>query len=336
MTNYKPTTLALFLIAAFFLFSARAAMADYMPEEMCVIPWGDGPGELKIAGPSNDYLTYPPGDSGDGWEVEQIGGPERGFVDRFENFYFVSSFFTQLKAFGRDGHLICDYSKGASGYKQEFYDAGLRDVYVDSLSRVFIHDELRGYLVVVDTTGRLLEKLTPFPPGLGIGILNIHRNHDDILTFETDNYYYRRYSNGIFTSGGSSGWLAKDGNCYYASLAEGNRLRIIQYRNPDISGAVKSFQEYFIQLTGPDMIYDHFLGVDDRLNIYALLRSVDEPKSEILMADTSFIIVDQIAIPRVENKYRCAMDPFMRPSDGNIYEFRCLDDGLHVIRWKRE
>ena len=25
------------------------------------------------------------------------------------------------------------------------------------------------------------------------------------------------------------------------------------------------------------------------------------------------------------------MVPYMRPSDGNIYEFRCLDDGLHVI-----
>jgi len=55
----------------------------------------------------------------------------------------------------------------------------------------------------------------------------------------------------------------------------------------------------------------------------------------IQVYDINYLLKDEFILPQVTNKYYLTLQPFLR-SDGNVYEFRCLDDGLHVIRWSRK
>jgi hypothetical protein len=57
---------------------------------------------------------------------------------------------------------------------------------------------------------------------------------------------------------------------------------------------------------------------------------------KILIFNDNFALNEQAYLSDLPNKYEWSINPFMRPKDGNIYEFRVLDDGLHVVRWARD
>jgi hypothetical protein len=334
MASQYSTPFRLFLIAASLALTPCSAMAEYISEDMCVIAWGDASDQLKISGPSYDYLTYPPGDSGDGWE--DIGGPERGIADGRENLYFLSTHFVQLKGFGPDGHLIFDYSKDAPGYNKPFFDLALRRIYVDSLSRIYIQDELRDHIAVVDTASHLLQQLTPHRVGQGVEILEIFPGSDDALTLRVENDIYFTYARGAFNRGGTDGWLARDGYWYFAALAEASIVSCRRFERPNPEGVPSNQRWARIPMEDFAAEYGDFLGIDDEMKLYVYLAAAGLNDNRILIIDTSFTAIDQFSIPWTENKYLCYLPPFMRPSDGNIYEFRCLDDGLHVVRWRRK
>jgi hypothetical protein len=63
-------------------------------------------------------------------------GPDFPFVDNFETVHFASCSTLQFVEFDKNGRLILDYSKGASGYNPKFYSGWLREIYVDSLCRL--------------------------------------------------------------------------------------------------------------------------------------------------------------------------------------------------------
>ena len=46
-------------------------------------------------------------------------------------------------------------------------------------------------------------------------------------------------------------------------------------------------------------------------------------------------LVDKVILWTEPMYYDSCPDPFIT-ANGNVYEFRCLEDGLHVIRWTKE
>lgn len=53
--------------------------------------------------------------------------------------------------------------------------------------------------------------------------------------------------------------------------------------------------------------------------------------------NTKYDIIDEFWFdPVKENRYLMRMENPLFRHNGNIYEFRFLDDGLHVIRWSKQ
>ncbi len=243
----------------------------------------------------------------------------------------------QLKAFNKSGGLIFDYSKGVPGYNREYFHGWLRDVYVDSLLIIYIlGGASQDYLAVVDTAGNLIEKLSPYGDSSGVVVASTFFNSNDVITFLMYDKNYFTYMNGVFDEGGSPGWRAGDGYYYHANLIETNTFRFVKYEAPSITGQASNLQETIKVVDVPAAFDLHFLGVDDGMNLYVFETEQEEGKTRVLVFDTGFQLIDQIVFPDRGNRYLWYMNPFMRPSDGNIYEFRCLDDGLHVVRWSKQ
>jgi hypothetical protein len=64
----------------------------------------------------------------------------------------------------------------------------------------------------------------------------------------------------------------------------------------------------------------------------ARYRSISEIIYEF---DLEYNLVDKLIIPNPCEKYDFTLDPFV-DRQGLIYEFRVLEDGLHVIRWTKK
>jgi hypothetical protein len=324
MANYKPTPLVQFLIAASCMFAVRTAIAEYVSEDMCIIPWGNGPGELKYYEP---IIDYPPKDSGDGMPVNRFES-EGGFIDNSENIYVAISYPSQFKGFGNDNHLIFDFSKENSNYPKGFM--------VDSLSRIYVHDPFKDYIAIIDTAGTIIDKITPFFVGSGARIERIYRNSNDVLTFNMGYEQYFGYSNHTILNYGSWGWLADDGYRYYATLENSHTVRYYRYDDPKINEEPKQTRKTDIPLKDSVSVFGQFLGMDDSLNLFIYIFIEELANNKVLVIDRSYSIVDEILIQHTEGKFGFFISPFMRPSDGNVYEFRCLEDGLQVVRWKRK
>ena len=316
------------------MFTSSCFSSEYGANEVVVIGWGDGPNQFKIDEPGYEDVNNTPQDSTDDW-IEKAG-PSYGVVDKSENIYMLSYYFMQLKGLDRNGRLIFDYSESTPSYNREFYSGWLRKLYVDSLCQIYIlggaHED---YVAVVDTSGHLIEKLSPRGIDSGIPIANMYPGSNDVLTFYLHGNENYVYSGGRFHEGGSLAWLASDGNYYYANF-ENSSIRFIKYRDPDVYGTTSNINENFVTVAGDGETHLTFLGVDDVMNIYIFIKGIEPTERKVQVYDTSYNLLSEIIFPQAPNKYMWYMTPFMRPSDGNIYEFRCLDDGLHVIRWSKQ
>jgi hypothetical protein len=329
-----PTISAFCLIITSFSLRFSGA-TEYSATSLTTIPWGDGSDELKIDLPFHEDVNNTPQDSTDDWV--EFNGPKQGFADAYENIYIASRRYMQLKGFDTTGRLIFDYSEGEPGYNPQLFKTGLRKIYVDSLSRIYVVDGMRyDYVAVADTAGHLLDKLSPYGLGSGVVVYEIESNSDDVLTICCKDRTYHTYEHGIITTGGGSCWRARDGYYYYIRLEDSTHVTFVKYSNPDNYGNSSDLQENRVSLSGPLAYYSEFLGVDDDMNLYVFLVGPRKPDGRVLIFDTAFNLTGEISFPREENRYQWYMRPFMRPSDGNIYEFRCLDDGLHVIRWSKQ
>jgi hypothetical protein len=331
----KSTIIKIFCMANIICMPFSLIASQYNATELTTISWGDNTNQLKIDLPFHEDVYNTPLDSTDDWI--EYNGPKQGFVDNFENIYVASHRYMQLKGFDRAGRQIFDYSEGGVGYNPELFATALRKIYVDSLCRIYVVDGMRyDYVAVVDTAGHLIEKLSPYGVGSGVVVYDIHFNSDDILTICCKGPTFHTYAQGVISSGGGRGWHARNGYYYNARLQDSTQIRFFRYQNPDIQGVGADLQEAYMPLSGPIPNYSEFLGVDDETSLYVYLAGPTPADGRVLIYDTSYNLKGDIDFPRKENKYDWYMAPFMRPSDGNIYEFRCLDDGLHVIRWSKQ
>lgn len=325
----------IFCISALIFIPLMLFASQYTATEMTIIYWGENAGQLKIDLPFHEDVYNTPQDSSDDWI--EYNGPKQGFIDRNENIYIASYRYMQLKCFNNTGRLIRDFSEGEPGYNPEVFKTALRRIYVDSLCHIFVVDGSRyDYVAEIDTMGNLLNKISPYGVGSDIIVYDIKSNSHDVLTIGCKDHTYHTFENGIINSGGDVGWKAIDGNYYYGRLADSSRIIFYKYSNPDLQGIASDTRESYISLSNPVFINTEFLGVGDDMKLYICLVGPTPAERKVQIYDTSYNLVNEIDFPNSENKYSWYMTPYMRPKDGNIYEFRCLDDGLHVIRWSKQ
>jgi hypothetical protein len=312
------------------------ALAAYAPEEMCVIPWGDSVNQLKIALPFHEDIYNTPSDSTDDW-IELGGGPNIGVVDKNENVYFASYDFQQLKSFNVSGELKYDISMDSPSFTPNLYQSWISNMYVDSLERLYVVGGSRqDYVALIDNRGNLIEKLSPYGENSGIIIDNIFPNSEDAFSFICRNGTRYTYKNNEFSEGGAIGWKAIDEKYYYATVVRQDSIKFLKYQNSDLNGVISGLQTIIKPYTNTVSDKSHFLGVDENLDIYLYQKGTSPLVCKVIIYDNSFNYKETIDFKAKENKYMRYMIPYMRPSDGNIYEFRCLDDGLHVIRWSKK
>lgn len=68
---------------------------------------------------------------------------------------------------------------------------------------------------------------------------------------------------------------------------------------------------------------------------YVMVGWGNENRPSVLVYNSKYEKVYEIIPPEYTNMYDWRMGYFVRP-DGIVYEFRCLDDGLHVIKWSKQ
>jgi hypothetical protein len=320
------------------LFVCGLARAEFTVTEILFIPWGDGPNELQIREPYLEHSEEYPADTA-GFMVP-AGGPRNTFVDRDENVYISSIDIGYFKGFDTNGNVIVDYSMGKTEFHDEFFRGEFDGFYVDSLGRIYCNgNALAGaYVAVADRNDSLLAKLNPL--GLESGIpTKISRwgSHDVLIFYVEQQHGLFTYMNGQFSPGGTIGWRACDGYFYWGRPANNSQIYLFRIFDPDSSGRPAAVDTSYISFEFNDLESGGVLGVDDNLNIYISFSDTTGTNKGVRVYDQSLKLVDQFQfLPRQQNIYLWdTRHPFFRP-DGNVYEFHCRDDGMHVFRWSRK
>jgi hypothetical protein len=260
-------------------------------------------------------------------------------VDREENIYFISDGIGYFKGFDPYGQVIVNYSRGKTEFHHEFFRGMFSGFYVDSIGRIYCNgNESNGaFVAVADRNNNLLDKLNPLGLSSETAVSISNWGSDDILIFDSWGYGYSTYMNGQFQPGGSRGWRAKDGHFYWGRPANLSSILLLRYANPDTSGRPAVVDTFYISFEFNNLESGGLIGVDDNINFYIDYRDSTRTHDGIRIYDQNLQLIDEIQyLPRQENIYMWDTPyPFLR-YDGNVYEFHCRDDGMHVFRWSKQ
>jgi len=136
-------------------------------------------------------------------------------------------------------------------------------------------------------------------------------------------------------------WSAVDGYCYWARKIGSFTIEFMKLHGGDTLGLGGS-DEIVTRQYPLEMFNLGLMGIDDNMKIYLCLvfsegmaSPPETDEARVAVYDTLFQLDTEFVLPSSPNRYDWAMSPFMR-HDGNVYEFRCLDNGMHIYRWVRE
>jgi len=321
------------------LLMASSSGAEYASTEILVIPWGTGPNQLEAL---ESYTEDVPTDT-QGWIKAQFPGmgPHQGFVDASGNVFINSATLSYFKVFRPDGGLMLDLSPSAIGSENQFYHKYVHKFHVDSLDRMYflgapdpLDVDRPPYVAVADTDGNLLDRLNPFGAQSGVLITNLYSNSDDVLTIGCLDSGFFTFAGGNFSTVACDYWWRAIDGYYYGAYMEGRETLKVIRGQASVGDSLVSKSYYSIALS--ESTYTaHLLAVSDALHLFVYLTHPGVPLSSLVEISQQFAIVDQISFPYESEKYHMDLYPYISP-DGTVYEFRCLDDGLHVIRWSKE
>ena len=326
------------IFALIILLSIPASVrAEFTVTEILFIPWGEEPNELEIWEPGREYSEDNPSDTV-GFLVPS-GGPRKTFVDRDENVYFSSIDISYFKGFDTNGQVIVDYSAGKTEFHDEFFRGMFKGFYVDSLGRIYCNGNERAgaYVAVADRNNNLLEKLNPLGLESGVPTLISRWGSDDVLLFYSEGHGLYTYMNDQFSPGGTIGWRASDGIYYKAKRKDSYTTYIIRIYDPSSTARPSSQDTTLITYEPGNLILSGLLGVDDNMRFYVEFLDSSSTEWNVRVYDQGLKLLDEFRfLPRQENIYLWDTEkPFFR-HDGNVYEFHCRDDGMHVFRWSKK
>jgi hypothetical protein len=312
-------------------------LAEYTPKELFTIPWGDGPEQFKISHPCHNI---DPIDSTD--YIEPGRGPNNTFVDIDGNIIFTS-YQQQVKGFDSTGNLIFNLSPDVKPELRKVFGGEFTEIFIDSNFQVYSLSEYSTYVTVLNYNGEILRKLYPFPDTIKDTISLFRWSPGQQLFFKKRYAGWVEYYDGVFTKTGNAGMLALNGYFYDAYCHNEDRphtLYLGKYLDIDSTGEPGNSQiEALEQDMGLcDTLYaaDIIPGGDGKtIYILAIMDSCDTGYNMIWEYDLDFNRLDQLRFPPDEGPDLISPSPFIGP-DGSIYEFRALDNGLHVIKWTKK
>jgi hypothetical protein len=323
-----------YLVSGFFFLFYSLSAGSYISTELFSIEWGDDEVQLKVT-----PVEIIPPDSGilaADYEVHAGAGPTGVFVDDDENFIFYSYDFWQLKGFNNVGDLIFNYSYGEAEVNPDIYDGKVDAIYIDSNLKMYVVNfPGRSFIPVVDYEGNILDKLYPFAPDLSVPVLSLYWKSNGDICFYSRESGYVTYSEGNFSPGGTPGFLAMNGSYYSATETSPTTIRFNRYENPDTRGIAENREITEISFPGESIYTAVLLNGGDGSHLFVLKREDTIGGDEIWELDLDYNLLDRIQLECWLEDSIWDITPFVGHG-GAIYEFRCLEDGVHVIRWSKE
>jgi len=315
-----------------------AFATEYAPNEIANIPWGSADDALSITEPHIE---------GEGTEEafrEPGMGPKTACVDRNENLIFSSADLNYLKGFDLDGQLLFDLMKEGIPICQRLSGSAVKSLIVDSSFIYIISASGLPIIPIIDYEGNIVDSLTPYGEETTIEIGYLALNYEGSLSimgfirgqFQSDIWVVTLRGN-EYIPGGSLAFLASNGSYYSAGAPPPNTLRFIKYENPDTAGVTPTKETKYIEFPGDSLDSAGIINGGDGSKLYVHIRKFinDDFMFEVWEFDLQYNLLAKAIFPLAENKYDWFITPFVS-RDGAIYEFRCLDDGLHVVKWTKE
>ncbi len=334
---HRSKFIRLITVSLLILIFREFTSAEFTSAQILYIPWGGAPSELEIREPYREY--------GDDIEPDTIGFlvpayvPDRAFVDRDENIYFSSYKVRYFKGFDVNGNVIVDYSAGKTEFHDEFFRGMFRNFYVDSLGRIYCNgNDLAGaYVAVADRNDNLLDKLNPLGLESGMATSIFGWGSDDVLILSVEDHGLYTYKNNQSFPGGTIGWRAGNGIYYQTERKDSSTIGIIRAYDPNPGGRPASEDTTYIPYEPGNLISTSILGVDDIMRFYISCLDSSSVEKNVRVYDQDLKLLDEFRlVPKQGDTYLWQSPlPFLR-HDGNVYEFHCRDDGMHVFRWSNK
>jgi len=293
----------------------------YEVSELFVLSWGNE---------NNQQLPYAIDEMGGFW------GPTLQFVDINENIYLAYPS-KDFRKFDPSGNLL--FRKEISILKFAVDDS--EHVYYTKLDPDQMH-----IIRMLDTNGTEIEKNYSFSIDNSSQNISWMKNRNGQIVFGN----YRETAeikNAVISSidRQKKNPVDSKGNYYQSETAvrKSNRTSKISFRQKYINILIdKVVNNEIVRLDTISLNicrYPHecadVFQVDLEDNIYIRLYYDKDLPVDIVVLDSTFKEIDRIELIPPSQLMGLGARPFIRP-DGTIYEFRDLDDGLHVIRWSRE
>ncbi len=320
----------------FILVVFRNVMAiDYYSSiEFAYIYWGDGTNEIKITAPIVNGIISDTTD----YDIDPGNGPSYGFIDLNENIVIVSCGLNQLKVFSKSGELIYDILGSDTQIKRRIESQSVDEIYIDTLSHIYL-TTFPGISIVpiIDYMGNIIDSLVPYADSGNIQIVGLSWSPSGQICFDELHHGYRRLYNNQILSGGSKAFLAND-NKYYAALeSPPTSIQFLKSTDPDSTGRPVMHEFKNIDYIPDTIEYATILSGGDGSKLFILVATLlnEQYTNQIWVYDLEYNLLATASFPQYESKYDRYLDPFVA-CDNSIYEFRCLDDGLHVIKWTKQ
>ncbi|UCC78785.1 MAG: hypothetical protein JSW64_10945 [Candidatus Zixiibacteriota bacterium] len=315
-------------ILVVFMLLTKATIAEYNNSEVLVIPWGQGTNELNIEEPYLDAVYVTEDSTRD--KLFPSGGPHFCFVDNNDNYYFASYLLSYLKGFRYNGQEFLDFSTGHSEHDTSVFLGGTTNIFVDSDGIIYIGSN-RPFATMTNENGEFLGRLNPLGEESDEPSDLIFYNFDGEIIFDTWYHGLYKYKNGEFTEGGYDAWKASDGYYYDGWIQDESSFLFIKFQE------VESVDTFYVSFDGA-LLSGGLLGIDENDQFFMQISESPDTISSILVYDNNFTEIDRFELlPQLENQYLWYVhnSPFLR-GDGNVYQFLCEDDGMHVIKWSKE
>jgi hypothetical protein len=315
--------------------TTAVCLGAYIEEEMFVVSWGSGPDEF-IAYEAHDVDPGTPGDSTDDYYVGGFG-PREVFVDESNNFILVSPRRHQLKGFTNTGDLLFDFSGGSPDYQPAMYKGDIGDIFVDDKKRIYLTTVWpMSYVPVIDYENITVDSLIPFIEDPDVSIYLLNWTFDEKIMLGPFKGGWLIYDGEEFTPGGSFAVLSADGLFHIAQFAEPDKAKFYFFDDPDTSGYSPNADSVILELGVENLVHVELLNSMEPTHLYlAVYYYTDFSFYEVWQFDLDYNLIDKIIPPEEPEYYSSTPKPFIT-ANGDVYEFRTREDGLHIIRWSKE
>lgn len=297
------------------------ARADYKSEEMYVLPWG---------WETEQEIPYSEEEDGAAFSVYMAAADLAGNI-------YLAFPYRDFRKYDNSGKLV---------FRKEIKIAHFA---VDDSQTVYftkLDPDQMHILRVLNKNGELYEKKINFKVGNEIQRINWIRNRKGSIF--VGNLKYTAIAKDLNLSMVTrqlNDPIDSKGIFYYTDTAMGKSDReqtksfaqiyidLIQFHLAD--GKIVRRDTVSLNICTAEHRSAEITEVDKNDNIYVwIYYNLDLPIDFVIL-DSSLKEIDRIELVPIAESKGLWLRPYVMP-DGTIYEFRDLDDGLHVIRWSRK